>query len=87
MEVASGVSDACVVDYVLSIGMIGEGTDYEDLVVVDSLAFADEEYGIAFRKDSDTTAAVNDAISALVANGKLAEIAANYKLEEQLIAK
>ncbi|MBR3947860.1 MAG: transporter substrate-binding domain-containing protein [Clostridia bacterium] len=87
MEVASGVSDACVVDYVLSIGMIGEGTDYEDLVVVDSLAFADEEYGIAFRKDSDTTAAVNDAISALVANGKLAEIAANYKLEAQLIAK
>ncbi len=87
MEVASGVSDACVVDYVLSIGMIGEGTDYEDLVVVDSLAFADEEYGIAFRKDSDTTAAVNDAISALVANGKLAEIAANYKLEKQLIAK
>ena len=87
MEVASGVSDACVVDYVLSIGMIGEGTDYEDLVVVDSLAFADEEYGIAFRKDSDTTAAVNDAISALVANGKLQEIAANYKLEKQLIAK
>ena len=87
MEVASGVSDACVVDYVLSIGMIGEGTDYEDLVVVDSLAFADEEYGIAFRKDSDTTAAVNDAITALVANGKLAEIAANYKLEAQLIAK
>ena len=87
MEVASGVSDACVVDYVLSIGMIGEGTDYEDLVVVDSLAFADEEYGIAFRKDSDTTAAVNEAISALVANGKLQEIAANYKLEKQLIAK
>ena len=87
MEVASGVSDGCVVDYVLSIGMIGEGTDYEDLVVVDSLAFADEEYGIAFRKDSDTTAAVNEAISALVANGKLAEIAADYKLEAQLIAK
>ena len=87
MEVASGVSDACVVDYVLSIGMIGEGTDYEDLVVVDSLAFADEEYGIAFRKDSDTTAAVNDAISALVANGKLAEIAAAYKLDAQLIAE
>ena len=87
MEVASGVSDGCVVDYVLSIGMIGEGTDYEDLVVVDALAFADEEYGIAFRKDSDTTAAVNEAISALVANGKLQEIAANYKLEKQLIAK
>ena len=87
MEVASGVSDGCVVDYVLSIGMIGEGTDYENLVVVDSLAFADEEYGIAFRKGSDTTAAVNEAITALVENGKLMEIAEAYKLEAQLIAK
>ena len=86
-EVASGIADGCVVDYVLSIGMIGEGTDYEDLVVVDELAFADEEYGIAFRKDSDTTAAVNAAITSLVENGKLAEIAAAYKLDAQLIAK
>ncbi len=87
MEVSSGVADGCVVDYVLSIGMIGEGTDYENLVVVDELAFADEEYGIAFRKGSNTTAEVNKAISALVANGKLAEIAGKYKLSEQLIAK
>ena len=87
MEVASGVADACVVDYVLSIGMIGEGTDYENLVVVEELAFADEEYGIAFRKGTDTCAAVNEAISNLVANGKLAEIAKNYKLDKQIIAK
>ncbi len=87
MEVASGVADGCVVDYVLSIGMIGEGTDYEDLVVVDELAFADEEYGIAFRKGADTCAAVNEAISKLVANGELAKIAEKYKLTEQIIAK
>ena len=87
MEVASGVADGCVVDYVLSIGMIGEGTDYEDLVVVDELAFAEEEYGIAFRKGADTCAAVNEAISNLVESGKLAEIAKTYKLESQIIAK
>ena len=88
MEVSSGVAaDGCVVDYVLSIGMIGEGTDYEDLVVVDELAFAEEEYGIAFRKGADTCEAVNAAISNLVKSGKLAEIAKNYKLEEQIIAK
>ena len=86
-EVKAGTAKGCVVDYVLSIGMIGEGTDYEDLVVVDSLAFADEQYGIAFRKDSDTTAAVNAAISKLVENGELAKIAATYKLTEQIIAK
>ena len=87
MEVKSGVADCAVVDYVLSIGMIGEGTDYEDLVVVDALAFADEEYGIAFRKGSDVTAAVNAAITALVNNGELAKIADTYKLGDQLIAK
>ena len=42
-EVMSGTADACVVDYVLSIGMIGEGTDFEALTVVDGLAFADEQ--------------------------------------------
>ncbi len=87
MEVESGVADGCVVDYVLSIGMIGEGTDYEDLVVVDELAFADEEYGIAFRKGADTCKAVNDAMKALADNGKLAEIAEKYKLTEQILVK
>ena len=86
-EVKAMTADACVVDYVTSIGMIGEGTDYADLVVVDAMAFADEQYGIAFRKDSDVTAAVNAAITKLVDNGTLAEIAADYKLAEQIIAK
>ena len=87
MEVKSGTADGCVVDYVCSIGMIGEGTDYEDLVVVDSQAFAEEKYGIAFRKGSDMTDKVNAAITELVNDGTLAAIAAEYKLTEQLIAK
>ena len=33
MEVNSGTADAAIVDYVMSIGSIGEGTDYADLVV------------------------------------------------------
>ncbi len=86
-EVMSGTADACVVDYVLSIGMIGEGTDFEALTVVDGLAFADEEYGIAFRKGADTVDEVNKAISELAADGTLKKIAAKYKLEEQIIAK
>ena len=86
-EVKSGTADGCVVDYVCSIGMIGEGTDYADLVVVETEAFNEEEYGIAFRKGSDITAEVNKAIDALINNGKLAEIAKKYKLEEQIIVK
>ncbi len=87
MEVAAGTADGCVVDYVCSIGMIGEGTDYENLVVVEDLAFADEQYGIAFRKGSDMAAKVNDAIQALADSGKLAEIAGDYKLTEQVLVK
>lgn len=86
MEVASGTADACVVDYVCSIGMIGEGTDYEDLCVADRYSFAPEQYGIAFRKGSTKTAAmVNAAIAELIQNGRLEELAKKYKLEKQLL--
>ena len=84
-EVKSGTADAAVVDFVASIGMIGEGTDYEDLVVVGGASFSPEEYGIAFRKGSDMTDAVNEAINKLIANGKLEKIAAKYKLDGQII--
>ena len=85
MEVSSGTADACVVDFVASIGMIGEGTDYEDLVTVATDDFSPEEYGIAFRKGSDATAIVNDAMAALAADGTLMEIAAKYKLDELIL--
>ena len=86
-EVKSGTADGCVVDYVCSIGMIGEGTDYEDLVVVETEAFNEEEYAIAFRDGSDMTAEVNKVIENLIANGKASEIAKKYKLEEQIIVE
>lgn len=85
MEVSSGTVDGCVVDYVCTIGMIGEGTDYADLAVVNKYAFSDEQYGIAFRKGSTKTVAmVNAAINELIQNGKLTEIAAKYKFSEQV---
>ena len=86
-QVKAGYAEGCVVDYVCSIGMIGEGTDYADLVVVDELAFADEQYGIAFRQGSDLTAKVNAAITELVNDGTLMTIAEKYKLQDQIIAK
>jgi len=85
MDVKAGTSDVAIVDYVTSIGSIGEGTDFADLVTVEALEFAPEEYGIAFRKGGDTAAAVNDAIAALIADGTLDAIAKNYKLENLLI--
>lgn len=85
MEVAAGTADVAIVDYVTSIGSIGEGTDYVDLSVVAGKGFGEEQYGIAFRKGSDITPAVNKAIAELASDGTLAEIAKAYKLEELII--
>lgn len=88
MEVAAGTADACVIDYVTSIGMIGEGTDYADLVPVGDRTFGEEQYGIAMRKaDTQLTAKVNDAINQLIEDGTLMTIAEEYKLGELLIVE
>lgn len=86
LEVASGTADGCVIDYVTSIGMIGEGTDYADLVAVEAQAFGEEEYGVALRKDdTELTQKINDAINQMLADGSLKEIADRYKLGNLLI--
>lgn len=85
LDVKSGTSDIAIVDYVTSIGSIGEGTDYTDLAVVEGKDFNPEEYGIAFRKGSDVVPAVNAAIAELAAEGKMDEIAKNYKLDQLII--
>lgn len=86
MEVKAGVSDAVVIDYIMALGSIGEGTDYEDMVIVDK-DFEEEEYGIAFRKGSDVTAKVDEAIKELAADGTLNEIASRYNLADLLLIK
>lgn len=85
MDVASGTSDVAIVDYVTSIGSIGDGTDFSALGVIDSQEFALDEYGVAFRKGSDMTEKVNAAMKELYDEGKLLEIAEKYKLSELLM--
>lgn len=88
LEVKSGTSDIAIIDYVMSIGTLRDGSDYADLKVVEAQSFAPEQYGIAFRKDSpETLTKVNDAIKKLADDGKLAEIADKYNLKEQIIVK
>ena len=84
MEVSAGTADAAIVDYVMSIGSIGEGTDYENLSV-EGTGYSEEQYGIAFRKGSDLTAKVNEIIRELKASGELTNIAKTYKLDEILL--
>lgn len=59
--------------------MTGEGTDYEDLEIVDELAV--ENYGVAFRKGSDIRDAVNDIFAEMAADGSLQALADKYGLE------
>lgn len=79
MEVAAGTADAAVLDLTLANAMVGEGTDYSGLAIVDRLAV--EDYGVAFRKGSDITAEVNKAFETLRESGFLAELAKKYGLD------
>ena len=78
MEVAAGTADAAVLDLTLANAMIGEGTDYASLKIVDELNA--EEYGVAFRKGSDAAAAVDAAFDELKADGTMQALAEKYEL-------
>ncbi len=80
MEIKAGTADAAVLDWTLAKSMVGEGTGFADLKMVDGLELATEDYGIAFRKDSDFTEKVNAAIKELVADGTLGAMAEKYGL-------
>ena len=78
MEVAAGTSDACVIDITMANAMTGEGTSYANLGYKVSLT--SEEYGVAFRKDSDLTAKFNAFMDKLIADGTLQNLAEKYEL-------
>ena len=78
MEVAAGTADAAVLDLTLANAMIGAGTDYASLKIVDELNA--EEYGVAFRKGSDAAAAVDAVFDELKADGTMQALADKYDL-------
>ena len=78
MEVAAGTSDACVIDITMANAMTGEGTSYADLA--SGISLTSEEYGVAFRKDSDLTAAFNEFMAKIAADGTLQALADKYQL-------
>ena len=85
MEVASGASDACVIDLLMAGAMIGEGTSYPDLTY--TVQLNDEEYGVAFRKGSDLTKAFNTFWKEAYDAGTVMETATTYGVQESVIEK
>lgn len=80
MEVKAGTADAVVLDVTLANAMVGEGTSYEDLQIVDGLDLAVEFYGIGFRKGSDAVAKVDEALDALIADGTMEKLGKKYEV-------
>lgn len=82
-EVKAGAVDFAVVDIILAKNICGQG-DYADLAIVESIELDSEIYAIGFKKGSELTAKVNEAIKTLEANGKLMELAEKYGFENVL---
>ena len=83
MEVAAGTSDAAIIDLLMAGAMIGEGTDYPDMIHTDELTT--EEYGVGCRPDSDLTDFINYVFSTAYADGTMEEIATTYGVQEALV--
>lgn len=83
MEVASGTSDAAIIDSLMAAAMVGEGTGYEGLVY--TVGLTSEEYGVGFRKGSDLAAKLDEFFAEAKASGKLEETARHYGVHAALI--
>lgn len=85
MEVASGASDACVIDLLMAGAMIGEGTSYPDLTY--TVQLNSEEYGVAFRTGSDLVEQFNTFWKEAYDAGTVMETATTYGVQESVIEK
>ena len=83
MEVASGTSDAAVIDSLMAAAMVGEGTGYTDLTY--TIGLNSEEYGVGFRKGSDLAKALNDFFAESYADGSMLKIAETYGVQAAIV--
>lgn len=83
MEVASGTSDAAIIDLLMAGAMIGEGTSYPNLVHTEELTR--EEYGVGCRKGSDLAEYINAVFTDAYADGSMQTIATTYGVQDSLL--
>ncbi len=84
MDLNLGKVDFIVIDYQMAKEYAGSES-YAALAINNAIQPESEVYAIGCRKGSDFTGKLNEALAALSANGKLAEIAAKYNLTNDLI--
>lgn len=79
LEVKSGTCQACVIDYVLARAVITDETDYSDLMIIEGIELAKEEYAIGLRlEDVETLEKINGAIAELMADGTMEALGEKY---------
>ena len=83
LEVASGASDACVIDLLMAGAMIGENTSYPNLTY--TVQLNSEEYGVGFRKGSDLVEAFNTFWKDAYDAGTVMDAATAYGVHESII--
>lgn len=83
MEVASGTSDAAIIDLLMAGAMIGEGTSYENLIHTEELTT--EEYGVGCRKGSDLAEYINGVFEKTYGDGRMMKIAETYGVQEAIV--
>jgi polar amino acid transport system substrate-binding protein len=83
MEVASGTSDAAIIDLLMAGAMIGEGTSYPNMKYTDELTT--EEYGVGCRLGSDLASYINQVFYDSYTDGTMQETAKTYGVQESLV--
>ncbi len=83
LEIKAGTTEIGVIDYVMALASVGEGTDYADLMIVEGVELPPEEYAIGIRKEDTVLAEkINKAIDEMVADGTLKALAEKYGLAD-----
>lgn len=83
LEVKAGTSELGVVDVVMAMASIKDGTDYADLAIVSGVELTAEEYAIGLRlEDTALLAKINAAIDGMVKDGSLKALAEKYGLAD-----
>lgn len=85
MEVASGTSDAAIIDLLMAVAMVGEGTSYPDLTY--TVQLSSDEYGVGFRKGSDLAEAFSSFWKEAYEAGTVMETAEKYGIQDVMIEK
>lgn len=83
MEVAAGTSDAAIIDLLMAVAMIGEGTSYPNLTYTDELTT--EMYGVGCRKGSDLASYINAVFAQTYADVSMQETAETYGIKGALL--